>query len=180
MVTSSYYYYMSRTDDPDPVTKLTSRDIYLVQSSWAPLKKDLTGWGVKIVIFLFEKYPEEHQNFPFRDIPFKDLSSSKKFHAHCSNVMYAVDSIIDSLKDSELLVNILQKIGRNHHRNSVKPISFWHVKEIMLEYFSRFMSKETVESWDKALQAAFGVVGVELDKEKWGDLFCMIFILVVP
>jgi hypothetical protein len=74
---------------------------------------------------LFEKYPEEHQNFPFRDIPFKDLSSSKKFHAHCSNVMYAVDSIIDSLKDSELLVNILQKIGRNHHRNSVKPISFW-------------------------------------------------------
>lgn len=40
------------------------------------------------------------------------------------------------------------------------------MKEIMLEYFSGFMSKETVESWDKALQAAFGVVGVELDKEK--------------
>ena len=90
---------------------------------------------------MFEKFPEEQQHFPFRDIPFEELGASKKFHAHCSNVMYSVDSIIDSLGDAELLVNILQKIGRNHHRNYVKPISFWvrettkMVATVLLFYF---------------------------------------------
>lgn len=77
------------------------------------------------VCSLFQRYPEEHQNFPFRNIPYEELPTSKVFHAHCSNVMYAIDSIIDNLKDGELLINILQKVGRNHHRNIVKPISFW-------------------------------------------------------
>ncbi|RZC38668.1 Globin domain containing protein [Asbolus verrucosus] len=163
IITSSYYYYSTRTDDPDETTGLTSRQRYLVQSSWAPMKKDLTGNGVKLLLFLFKKFPEEHQNFPFRDIPYEELHASKRFHAHCSNVMYAVDAIIDSLNDSELLVNILQKIGKNHHRNNVKPISFWHVKETMLEYFATYMSKETLDAWDKSLQVAFGVVGDVLD-----------------
>jgi hypothetical protein len=41
---------MSRTDDPDPVTTLTSRDRFLVQSSWVPVKKDLTGNGVALLL----------------------------------------------------------------------------------------------------------------------------------
>lgn len=50
IIASYYYYYTTRTDDPDPTTKLTSRQKYLVQSSWAPVKKDLTGYGVKLLI----------------------------------------------------------------------------------------------------------------------------------
>jgi len=146
-----------RTDDPDSVTGLTSRDKYLLQSSWDPIRKDLTSNGVTLLVLFFEKYPEEQQHFPFRDMPVKELNSSKKFQAHATGVMYAVSSIVDSVNDSDLLVNILIKIAENHKRRKITADSFWKLKGVMVELFKKLMSKDAVEAWDKALQVIFKV-----------------------
>lgn len=42
--------YNGRTDDPDPVTGLTSRDKHLLKSTWELVKKDLKGNGVKVLM----------------------------------------------------------------------------------------------------------------------------------
>lgn len=39
-----------RTDDPDPVTGLTSRDRYHVKTSWAGVMKNPTENGVALLI----------------------------------------------------------------------------------------------------------------------------------
>lgn len=38
-----------RTDDPDPVTGLTSRDKYLVKTSWAKIMKNPTDNGTALL-----------------------------------------------------------------------------------------------------------------------------------
>lgn len=38
-----------RTDDPDPVTGLTSRDKYYLRKSWVGVKADPTGNGVALL-----------------------------------------------------------------------------------------------------------------------------------
>lgn len=38
-----------RTDDPDPVTGLTSRDKYLVKTTWAKLMKSPADSGVALL-----------------------------------------------------------------------------------------------------------------------------------
>lgn len=37
-----------KTNDPDPTTGLTSRDRYLIRSSWELVMADATGSGVKL------------------------------------------------------------------------------------------------------------------------------------
>ncbi|RZC38666.1 Globin domain containing protein, partial [Asbolus verrucosus] len=162
IITSSLSYYMARDDDPDPVTGLTSRDRYQIQSSWVTVKKDLTGNGVALLLLFFKKFPEEQDHFPFKGVPIDQLKTSKKFHAHCSNVMYAFDALVDHINDSELLVNLLQKIGKSHKRHGIKPANFEHLKETLLELFGTFMSEATVKAWDKTLKVAFSVIGKEL------------------
>lgn len=74
---------------------------------------------------LFERYPDEINYFPFKDIPVSELGENKKFQAHASSVMYSVTSLVDNLNDAELLVNILVKLGENHKRRNIKPPSLW-------------------------------------------------------
>jgi hypothetical protein len=72
----------------------------------------------------FDKFPEEKKHFPFKDVPKEELRKSKKFHAHCNNVMTALDAIVFNIADGELIVNLLEKLGRSHNRHGIKPSSF--------------------------------------------------------
>ncbi|KAJ3645412.1 hypothetical protein Zmor_023072 [Zophobas morio] len=162
IITSTFSYYMSRTDDPDPITTLTSRDKYVVQTSWAPVKKDLTGNGVALLLLFFDKFPEEKLHFPFKDVPKEELKGSKKFQAHCNSVMTNVDALIANLNDGELLVNLLEKLGKSHKRHQLKPPSFAHLKTTILELFSSFMNSEAIQTWDKLLGVAFSVIDQHL------------------
>ncbi|CAH0564398.1 unnamed protein product [Brassicogethes aeneus] len=147
-----------RTDDPDSTTGLTSRDKFLVTSSWAEVRKEPTENGVKLLMMLFEKNPKYLQLFPFKDIPLKDLPENKRFQAHCNKVIHGFNAIIDSLDNTELLVTTLLKVGETHKPRGVTEEAFLDLKDVIIELFSTFMNKDQIEAWKKTLEVAFATI----------------------
>lgn len=146
-----------RTDDPDPVTGLTSREKFLVKSTWAKVMKDPAESGTVVLTMLFERHPEYVQLFPFKDVPPTEFKTNTRFRAHANSVMYALSSIVDALNDNDLLVQILLKTGSSHIPRKVTKDGFNHLKEVILDVFSTF-SKEEVAAWKKTLDVAFSVI----------------------
>ncbi|CAH1108627.1 unnamed protein product [Psylliodes chrysocephalus] len=147
---SSFYVDKGRTDDPDPITGLTTRDKYLIDTTWNTVMEDATGNGVTFFMRLFEINPKHKQVFPFRDQPIKDLPSDRKFHAHVTSVMYSISSIVKSMDDPEVMIGIINKIGKNHAKRSVNRQALIDVKQALLDTFG-FMAKEEIQSWIKFL-----------------------------
>ncbi|XP_076273075.1 globin 1 isoform X2 [Rhynchophorus ferrugineus] len=147
-----------RTDDPDPTTGLTSRDKYLVRTSWARIMKNATDSGVALLLLFFKKYPQHKELFPFKDVPHDELSTNKRFRAHASSVVFALASIVDALNDNDLLVQLLIKTGSTHKPRDVTADGFKHLNEVTIELFSSIMKPDEVEAWKKTLGVAFGVI----------------------
>lgn len=152
-----------RTDDPDPVTGLTSRDKYLVKTTWAKLMKSPADSGVALLCLFFEKHPDYIQLFPFKDVPQTEFKTNIRFRAHANSVVFALSSVVDALNDNDLLVQILTKTGSSHVPRNVTGKAFIHLKEVTLELFSTLFKPEEVEAWRKTLDVAFSVIlkGVE-------------------
>ncbi|CAH1285482.1 unnamed protein product [Diabrotica balteata] len=151
-----------RTDDADSTTGLTSRDKYLIKTSWAGVMKSPTDNGVALLLLLFKNFPETKTVFPFKDIPNDELAKNVRFRAHCNSVVYAVSSMVDAIDDTSLLVGILEKVGRDHKRRSIPQKYFEGLQETMVELFSTFMKTNEINSWNKALNVIFKVIADNL------------------
>ncbi|CAH1183080.1 unnamed protein product [Phaedon cochleariae] len=154
-----------RTDDPDTHTGLTSRDKYLIRTSWEIVMKDPTGNGIKLFIRLFEIQPKHQQVFPFRDIPISDLPENKRFQAHCNSIVYSFGSIVSGIDDHELLNSIAEKLGIAHAKRSVDRQALKDVKSALVDTFS-FMNQEQLESWSKLLDLAFEQMNMAIENSQ--------------
>ncbi|KAF4521172.1 hypothetical protein B566_EDAN010634 [Ephemera danica] len=116
----------AKWDEPEPATGLTPRQKRAVVDTWALVQPDLKATGIAVLIALFEAHPEHQRLFSaFRDVPLSELRGSKRFAAHASSVMHAIASLVDTLEDdTEVLVELLTKIGVNHAKHSVPPHAF--------------------------------------------------------
>jgi hypothetical protein len=73
----------------------------------------------------FEANPRHLRYFKsFKDVHLKDLPSNKRFQAHCTSVMYALTSVVDSLDDTGCLIEILTKLGQNHQKHGISRQAF--------------------------------------------------------
>ncbi|XP_022916567.1 globin [Onthophagus taurus] len=155
-------YVRGGNNEPDPITGLTPREKSLVASSWGLVKKDISENGAELFIRFFTRKPEYQNYFPFRDVPLADLKDNPKLRAHSLSVMYAISSVIDSLDEGPILVNLLQKTGDNHGKRKIPLESFDELKIVMLELLQaklgNKLSKEGLDAWDKTLTVAFKVV----------------------
>ncbi|XP_018568473.1 globin isoform X1 [Anoplophora glabripennis] len=147
-----------RTDDPDPVTGLTSRDRYLIKSSWAGPRQKPTESGVALFLLFFKHHPEYKLTFPFRDISDEDLPTNKRFHAHANSVIYAFSSVVDAIDDPDMLVTILSRVGESHGPRKITEKSFFDLKDTLIELFSSLFTKEEMEAWKKALDVAIELI----------------------
>ncbi|ENN77703.1 cytoglobin-1 [Dendroctonus ponderosae] len=152
-----------RSDDPDPVTGLTSKEKYLVRTSWAKIMKNPADSGVALLCLLFERHPEYVQLFPFSDVPPSEFKTNVRFRAHANSVVYALSSIVDALNDNNLLVQILTKTGSSHVPRHVTADAFIHLKEVTIELFSTIFKADEVAAWKKTFEVAFSVIiqGIE-------------------
>ncbi|CAG9858121.1 unnamed protein product [Phyllotreta striolata] len=139
-----------KTDDPDPVTGLTSRDKYLINTTWRIVMDDPTRNGVSFFLKLFEIEPKHKRAFPFRDQPMEELPTDKKFHAHVTSVMYSLSSMVKNLDDSEVLNCIIRKLCENHAKRSVDRRALEDVKRALLDVFG-FMKVQERQAWTKFL-----------------------------
>nr|CAH7724279.1 unnamed protein product [Callosobruchus chinensis] len=147
-----------RDDDPDPITTLTSKERYIIRTSWARVMKKPIDSGISLLTLFFEDYPQHKQLFPFRDVSNEDLPQNSRFHAHCSAVMYALSSVVDAVDKPDLLVAILTKVGRDHMPRGVSEEAHLHLKATVVKLFATMMSEEELNTWKKAGNVIFEVI----------------------
>ncbi|KAK0085934.1 hypothetical protein PV325_004228 [Microctonus aethiopoides] len=146
-----------------PGTGLTGREIKLVQSTWAIIKKDPVASGIAIMSCFFERYPEYQAFFPaFKDVPREELSGNKRFQAHAASVIGALNSIIDALTDVGLLEATLVTLGERHGKRGQTSQQFLHLKEVVLDILRQSLgtkfTSEAEDAWTKTIDTAYSHV----------------------
>ncbi|XP_066583877.1 globin isoform X2 [Prorops nasuta] len=160
-----FFGFVSSVDDSklDEATGLTERQKKLVINTWASLRKDPAGTGNVVMSSFFTKYPDYQKYFEaFKNVPISELSTNKKYQAHCISVITALSNIVDSLNNAELLTATLTSLAERHQKRGQKQEHFENLKGVMLEVLGKALGKqftaEVEEAWEKALSAAFGII----------------------
>lgn len=153
-------------NEPDPDTGLTPKDKALVTKTWALVKKDLKGNGVKLLHMYFTDFPEYLPFFPFKDLPLDEMPTNGKFKAHAANVIYALSAIVDSLDDNDTLISLLQKNGQSHAKRNIPPKAYDDLKTTAVKFLTQElganMTPEVGEAWGKTVDVAFSVIKTSL------------------
>ncbi|KAG5894644.1 hypothetical protein JTB14_017358 [Gonioctena quinquepunctata] len=156
------------SDAPDPVTGFTSRDKYLVTSSYEAVRKTPMQHGEGILLLFFKKYPSALQLFSFRGTPVSSLLYTPQFQRHCLAVMNGITRIVDSLDDSASLIAFLTKKAEEHVPRGVTETLFTQLEGTIIEYLSPMLNPEQIDAWKKTLKVAFDVMRGVLRKQSRG------------
>ncbi|KAL1494038.1 hypothetical protein ABEB36_009704 [Hypothenemus hampei] len=152
--------YSGRNDDPDPDTNLTTRDKIILKTTWKKLTNGKANLQIGMALFLnlFQKHPEYHQLFPFRDLPLDQLPENDRFKAHCITLMYAFSSIIENIDNVQMLEQLLAKQGVNHVSRNVPNKAYLELKEVLMDLFGKSLNELELATWKKFFDYGFGVM----------------------
>ncbi|XP_067000253.1 globin [Anabrus simplex] len=147
-------------DKEDPTTGLTPRQVQFITDTWTLVKKDIRGNGVDLFMRLFRIRPELQKRFSsFADMPLEELAKSKRLQAHTNSVMYALDSVVDSLNDPECLNEMLLKIGENHGRRRITERDFMDLKVVFMQLLKDKLDIHLTpygeEAWSKTVDVIY-------------------------
>ncbi|XP_074094604.1 globin-like [Cotesia typhae] len=153
----------SNVDVVDPVTGLSGRDVRLVQSTWAIVKKDRLASGITVMLGFFESHPEYQSYFDeFRDVPRQDLPGNKKFQAHALSVMTALSKTVDALNNVGVLEANLTALGKRHGNRELTEQQFQHLKIVIVDVFRQTLgdqfTEETEEAWTKTFKVMYSYI----------------------
>lgn len=92
-----------------------------------------------------------------------ELRGNKKVLAHAMNVLYAISALVDNLDDPECLVEMLQKLGKNHFKNHISYPQFENLGVSLLgsmkqKLGSDLMNEVAVAAWQKAYGVIISVI----------------------
>lgn len=137
----------------DSTTGLTAKERLMVQRTWMELMKlGRSAVGVALFMEYFTKYPQYVKHFKaFRDIDLDVLRTHPRLKAHGTTVVNALDVVIDSLEDTDTVVALLEKIGRDHDRRGLSTPAFADFQSILMMLFEMFLK----DSWTLAVQEAW-------------------------
>ena len=125
---ASWFWYLLGYEDnttPDPATGLTQYQKSLIRKSWKLLTENQKENGVNFFIALFREYPYTQDYFEhFKGKSLEELQTSTQMRAHATTVMYSIGSLVENLEDSECLIQLVNKLGRNHFHREVSLKSF--------------------------------------------------------
>jgi len=155
-------------DVPDPATGLTPREKDVIRNTWAIAKQDQEGTGYDLFIRFFTENPSYQSNFKsFAGVPLAELRGNKKVLAHALNVLSAITALVDSLDDTEVIVEMLTKLAGNHFRRGIKIEMFQNlgvtIVGLLKEKLGAAMDDQAVEAWKKTYGVIVSVIGKGLD-----------------
>lgn len=146
----------------DAVAGLTGKERNLITKSWNKIMQQPTQNGILFFMRLFEIQPKHQSAFPFRDIATKDLPNNNMFKAHVNSVMYSISSIVSNLRDEELFMAILNKLGTSHATRSVDRQALIDVKQALFDT-AKFMGKSELAAWNKLMDVFIDVVSKAIE-----------------
>ncbi|XP_054156949.1 cytoglobin-2-like [Oppia nitens] len=126
---------------------LTPQEIEAVKNSWDIVRKDGKQFGNQLFINFFTKYPAYQQLFKsLANIPLNELHSSKRLLAHTTNVMYALTAVVDNLEDTEMVTEMLYKMGVNHKKRKLNVGLFNELGSVLFDLLTNVLGSEAMDS----------------------------------
>jgi len=88
----------NKSAQPEVTTyRLGEHEIRLINKTWKLLSTDMTGYGTKVFLRIFQKNPKLKQLFPCRDVEGEELLKNKHFKGHASLFMQAIGAAVDNI-----------------------------------------------------------------------------------
>ncbi|XP_037647042.1 cytoglobin-1-like isoform X1 [Sebastes umbrosus] len=137
---------------------LTDKERLMIQDSWAKVYQNCDDVGVAILVRLFVNFPSSKQYFSqFKHIEeSEELERSAQLRKHARRVMTALNTLVESLDNSDKVASVLKVLGKAHAlRHKVEPVYFKILSGVILEVlgeeFSEVVTSEVAAAWTKLL-----------------------------
>ncbi|XP_002732485.1 cytoglobin-1-like [Saccoglossus kowalevskii] len=140
-------------DIPDEVTILTPKEVKAISESWKVVYAKKKENGVALFIRLFQSVPGSKSLFKNLDgiDDEEKLRNHPRLKAHGFRVMSSVNSLIESLEEGELLVQLLKDLGSSHSKNKVTSSHFDALGPVIIW----LLQKENGDSFTPAVKNAW-------------------------
>ncbi|XP_070837529.1 cytoglobin-1-like [Chaetodon trifascialis] len=165
---------VDQLEQPSP---LTDKERVMIQDSWAKVYQNCDDVGVAILVRLFVNFPSSKQYFSdFKHIEEpEELERSAQLRKHARRVMNAINTLAESLDDSNKVASVLKLLGRAHAlRHKVEPVYFKILSGVILEVlgeeFSEVVTPEVAAAWTKLLANVYCSITAVYEEVGWPKL----------
>ncbi|XP_071371520.1 cytoglobin-1-like [Centroberyx affinis] len=165
---------VDRLERPSP---LTDREKVMIQDSWAKVYQNCDDVGVAILIRLFVNFPSSKQYFSqFQHVEEpEELERSAQLRKHAHRVMNAINTLVESLDNSDKVASVLKLVGKAHAlRHKVEPVYFKILSGVILEVlgeeFPEVVTPEVAAAWTKLLAVVYWNVTAVYEEVGWTKL----------
>ncbi|XP_061713228.1 globin CTT-V-like isoform X2 [Cydia pomonella] len=122
--------------DPEaanPVSGLTLRQVYQIQITWQLVNADAGKYGMELFLRLFRANPESKTFFKaIRDLDEDRIRNSYQFKAHAINFMSAISLAVTNLRQPEVVVAMMDKLGESHGNRKISTKYFYETKAVLV------------------------------------------------
>ncbi|GAA6226085.1 cytoglobin-1-like [Lates japonicus] len=161
-------------EQPSP---LTDKERVIIQDSWAQVYQNCDDVGVAILIRLFVNFPSSKQYFSqFKHIEEpEELERSTQLRKHARRVMNAINTLVESIDDSDKVASVLKLVGKAHAlRHKVEPVYFKILSGVILEVlgeeFPEAVTPEVAAAWTKLLATVCCGITAVYEEVGWTKL----------
>lgn len=119
----------------------------------------------------FTHFPEYQQKFKsFANVPISELRGNKRLSAHANNVLYTLTGVIDSIDDTEVFTEMIEKMAENHFRRKIEVKHFKNLGLVIIDLLleklgDEIMNQQTIDAWKKAYLVMLELIGNVLDRK---------------
>lgn len=156
---------------------LTDKEKVMIQDSWAKVYENCDDAGVAILVRLFVNFPSSKQFFSqFKHIEEpEELERSAQLRKHAHRVMTAINTLVESLDNSEKVASVLKVVGKAHAlRHKVEPRYFKILSGVILEVlgeaFSEVVTPEVAAAWTKLLATVYCSITAVYEEVGWAKI----------
>ncbi|XP_068434717.1 cytoglobin-1-like [Clinocottus analis] len=164
----------------DPLERpgpLTDKDRLMIRDSWEKVYQNCDDAGVAILVRLFVNFPSSKQFFSqFKHIEeAEELERSGQLRKHARRVMNAINTLVESLDNSDKVASVLQLVGKAHAlRHKVDPVYFKILSGVILEVlgeeFSSVITAEVGAAWTKFFAMLYCSITAVYEEVGWTKL----------
>ncbi|XP_078576707.1 neuroglobin-1-like [Branchiostoma floridae x Branchiostoma japonicum] len=146
--------------DRSAVVSLTEGEKATIRRTWTVASRDMLGNGANILLKMFEINPDTKKVFAkFRNIPDNQLQSTPRFRAHVTRVMASIGTVVNSLDDQEVLLDLFKDIGKKHYPARVPTEYFDVIAGAILCMLQRCLGTGYTAEVDSAWTKLYGSLG---------------------
>uniref|UniRef100_A0A3P9IN63 superoxide dismutase n=2 Tax=Oryzias latipes TaxID=8090 RepID=A0A3P9IN63_ORYLA len=156
---------------------LTDKERVMIQDSWAKVYQNCDDAGVAILVRLFVNFPSSKQYFSqFKHIEdAEELEKSSQLRKHARRVMNAINTLVESLDNSDKVSSVLNAVGKAHAiRHKVDPVYFKILSGVILEVlgeaYPQVMTAEVASAWTNLLAILCCSIKAVYEELGWPDL----------